>query len=126
MQEQRGAARHSVYLGAQFRSRGRSAALVTILDLSMLGCRIEQSYSLQKVARGERGSGLIRSRWPVRLNWPVNPVSRRLNRIGYRRVLLRPIPELCLTQAADRSQQLTTQPLCCSATSEDVCLCSVY
>ena len=52
MQERRGAARHSVYLSAQFRSRGQSAAPVTLLDLSMLGCRIEQSYSLQEGSYG--------------------------------------------------------------------------
>jgi hypothetical protein len=52
MQERRSAARHSVYLGAQFRGRGKSAAPVTLLDLSMLGCRIEQSYLLQEGSYG--------------------------------------------------------------------------
>jgi hypothetical protein len=52
MHERRASARHSVYLGAQFRSRGQSAAPVTLLDLSTLGCRIEQSYSLQEGSHG--------------------------------------------------------------------------
>jgi hypothetical protein len=73
MQERRGAARHSVYLGAQFRGLGKSAAPVTLLDLSMLGCRIEQSYSLQEgsYGDGEIALGATRSSIEQRFRFPT-------------------------------------------------------
>jgi hypothetical protein len=52
MEERRGAARHPVYLEALYRGRGQSAAPVTVLDLSALGCRIEGLYSLPEGSCG--------------------------------------------------------------------------